>query len=100
MLASPGSRTATFLMTDIEGSTRLWEEQPSAMAVALAARDAILRAVVERSEGTVFKTTGDGMLAAFSEPRAAVDACVAGQRSLADHDWPTTSPLRVRMAIH
>ena len=70
------------------------------MAVALAAHDAILRDAVEQARGTVVKTTGDGMLAAFDGPRAAVDACVAGQRAILDHAWPTAAPLRVRMAIH
>ncbi len=94
------SRTATFLMTDIAGSTRLWEEQPEAMAVALAAHDALLRAVVEQANGTVVKTTGDGMLAAFGGAREAVEAALAGQHALIEHDWPTTGPLRARMAIH
>ncbi len=70
------------------------------MAVALAAHDAILRDAVEHARGTVVKTTGDGMLAAFDGPRAAVEASVAGQRALREHDWPTTPPLSVRMAIH
>jgi predicted ATPase/class 3 adenylate cyclase len=100
MPASPEARTATFLMTDIAGSTRLWEEQRAAMGIALAAHDSILREAVEHVRGTVVKTTGDGMLAAFDAPRAAVEACVAGQRALLDHDWPTTAPLSVRMAIH
>ena len=100
MASSPESRTSTFLMTDIAGSTRLWEEQPAAMAVALAAHDAILRQAVEHARGSVVKTTGDGMLAAFDGPLAAVEACVAGQRALLDHDWPTTAPLSIRMALH
>jgi predicted ATPase/class 3 adenylate cyclase len=100
MPSFPESRTSTFLMTDIAGSTRLWEEQPAAMAVALAAHDAILREAVEHARGTIVKTTGDGMLAAFDVPRAAVDACLAGQRAMLDHDWPTEAPLSVRMALH
>jgi len=87
-------------MTDIAGSTRLWEEQRDAMVHALAAHDALLRTAVEEAGGTVFKTTGDGLLAAFERPGAALRAAVAGQRALQDHAWPTTAPLRVRMAIH
>ena len=94
------TRTATFLMTDIAGSTRLWEEQREAMVVALAAHDAMLRDAVEGAGGTVFKTTGDGLLAAFERPGAAVRAAVAGQRALQAHPWPTSTPLLVRMAIH
>jgi class 3 adenylate cyclase len=90
LVSQPGeSRTATFLMTDIAGSTRVWEEQRAAMVLALAAHDALLRSAVEEAGGTVFKTTGDGLLAAFERPGAAVRAALAGQRFLQDHAWPT-----------
>jgi len=68
------ARTTTFLLTDIEGSTRLWEERREAMAVALEVHDSMLRAVVERAGGIVVKTTGDGLLAAFDRPESAVGA--------------------------
>jgi class 3 adenylate cyclase len=96
----PAARTATFLMTDIEGSTRLWETQRAAMAVALEAHDALLRAAVEGAGGIVVKTTGDGLLAAFDRPEAALAAALEAQRGLEGHTWPETGPLRVRMAIH
>jgi predicted ATPase/class 3 adenylate cyclase len=98
-MSSP-ARTATFLMTDIEGSTRLWEAQRAAMALALEAHDALLRAAVEEAGGTVVKTTGDGLLAAFDRPEAALTAALDGQHRLERHEWPATGPLRVRMAIH
>ena len=100
MTTSPAARTATFLLTDIEGSTRLWEEQRAAMNVALEAHDVLLRAAVEQAGGTVVKTTGDGVLAAFDRPEAGLIAAVEAQRALEGHAWPTTGPLRVRMAIH
>jgi len=56
----------TFLFTDIEGSTRLWEEQPEAMRTALARHDALVRIAVEAHGGTVVKTTGDGAHAVFA----------------------------------
>ena len=65
-MTQPTARTATFLLTDIEGSTRLWEEYREAMAAALKADDALLRAAVEQAGGTVVQTTGDGLLAGFS----------------------------------
>ena len=68
--------------------------------VALEAHDALLRAAVERAGGTVVKTTGDGILAAFDRPEAALAAAIEGQLALERHAWPTTGPLRVRMAIH
>jgi len=94
------ARTATFLMTDIEGSTRLWEAQRAAMAEALEIHDALLRAAVEQAGGTVVKTTGDGLLAAFDRPEAGLTAAIEGQLALEDQRWPATGRLRVRMAIH
>ncbi len=91
---------STFLFTDIEGSTRLWEERAGAMAGALAQHDRLLRAAIEDARGTLIKTTGDGMLAVFGDPCAAVDAALAGQRALRDATWGETGPLRVRMALH
>ena len=99
MSSSPGSRTSTFLMTDIEGSTRLWEEQPVAMAVALAAttRSSATPSQARRHGG---QDHGDGLLAVFDEPAAAVRAALAGQRALLRRAWADPSPLRVRMALH
>ena len=100
MVTTPTALTATFLLTDIEGSTRLWEEHREAMAVALEAHDSILRNSVEDAGGRVVKTTGDGLLAAFDQAESAVAAACDGQRALDDHRWPATGPLLVRMAIH
>ncbi len=74
--------TVTFLITDIEGSTSLWEREPQAMRSALAAHDATLRRAVSDAGGVVFKHTGDGLLAAFATPESAVAAAVAGQRGV------------------
>ena len=68
-MAAPPSGTVTFLFTDIEGSTRLWEEHPEAMHEALARHDAIVRDAVEQHDGYVVKTTGDGIHAAFAARR-------------------------------
>jgi predicted ATPase len=72
----------TFLFTDVEGSTRRWEADAEAMRVALAAHDEVLRAAIEAHGGFMFKHTGDGVCAAFSSPRSAVDAALAAQRGL------------------
>jgi predicted ATPase/class 3 adenylate cyclase len=77
------SGTVTFLLTDIEGSTGRWESAPDAMRAALAAHDATLREVIGAAGGHLFKHTGDGVVAAFTSPRAAVDAAIAAQRRLA-----------------
>ncbi len=76
------SGVVTFLFTDIEGSTRRWEADPDGMRVALAAHDEVLREAVQAHGGWLFKHTGDGVCAAFSSPRAAVDAAIAAQRAL------------------
>lgn len=76
------SGTTTFLMTDIEGSTRRWEENPDAMRAALARHDIALKGAIEGNGGWLFKHTGDGVLAAFHTPRAAIAAAVAAQRAL------------------
>lgn len=72
----------TFLFTDIEGSTRRWDSDAEAMRSALATHDDLMQRTVEAHEGLLFKHTGDGVCAAFSSPRAAVDAAVAAQRAL------------------
>jgi predicted ATPase/class 3 adenylate cyclase len=81
---SPGapSGVVTFLFTDVEGSTRRWEADPDAMRAALAAHDDLLGEIVATHRGLLFKHTGDGVCAAFSSPKAAVDAAVAAQRGL------------------
>jgi predicted ATPase len=72
----------TFLFTDIEGSTRRWEKDADGMRGALAVHDEVLRSAIEAHGGFLFKHTGDGVCAAFSSPRSAVDAAVAGQLKL------------------
>jgi predicted ATPase/class 3 adenylate cyclase len=90
----------TFLFTDIEGSTRLWEEHGDAMAAALARHDEILDKAVAQAGGSVLKTTGDGLIAVFDTVGGSLIAAVDGQQSLDREPWGPTGPLRVRMGIH
>jgi predicted ATPase/class 3 adenylate cyclase len=90
----------TFLFTDVEGSTRLWEADPRAMSVALARHDALLSAAIAEAGGTVFKTAGDAFCAVFPHPAAAVAGAIAAQRALAIDAETPLAPLKVRMAIH
>jgi predicted ATPase/class 3 adenylate cyclase len=76
------SGVVTFLFTDVEGSTRRWEADADGMRAALAAHDQVLRQAIETHGGLLFKHTGDGVCAAFSSPKSAVDAAVAAQREL------------------
>jgi class 3 adenylate cyclase len=92
--------TVTFLFTDIEGSTRLWEQHPQTMQDAILRHDRILRRAVEAHGGVIFKTVGDAICAAFANAGDALRAALAGQRSLQKETWGSTGPLRVRMALH
>ena len=92
----------TFLLTDIEGSTRLWEREPEAMAKALVRHDAIVTACVRRQNGSVVKSKGEGdsVFAVFHHARDAVNAALIVQIALGMEQWPTSKPISVRMAIH
>jgi class 3 adenylate cyclase len=82
MTAPAPSGVVTFLFTDVEGSTRRWEADADAMRAALVAHDEVLRSAIEIHGGFLFKHTGDGVCAAFSSPKAAVDTAVDAQRAL------------------
>src|SRR6187402_2924814 len=99
MMAELPSGTVTFLFTDIEGSTALWEGQPEAMRVALARHDALIRAAIREHGGHVVKTTGDGFHAAFSRATDAGMAALEAQRRLQAESWGEVGPLRVRIAL-
>ncbi len=94
------SGTVTFLFTDIERSTHMWEAHPDVMEAALARHDAILRDAIEVRGGFVFATGGDGVAAVFSRAGDAIAAAVEAQRSLLAEDWPEPLEVRVRMAVH
>jgi class 3 adenylate cyclase len=89
-----GASTVTFLFTDIEGSTGLWETHPDEMARSLARHDAILRSAVESNGGQVVKTTRDGLFAAFGSAQSAIAGAVAGQGALGQASWESIGPLR------
>jgi DNA-binding XRE family transcriptional regulator len=94
------SGTVTFLFTDIEGSTTLWEQHPQAMAAALARHDAILRRAIQAYQGVVVKSTGDGIHAVFVRVPDAIAAALTAQRALQAEPWGLLAPLRVRLALH
>jgi predicted ATPase/class 3 adenylate cyclase len=97
----PTGPAVTFLFTDIEGSTRLERSVGSgAWAVVVARHDELLHQAVESHGGTVVKTEGDAVFAAFDRPIEAASAAVSAQRALADESWPDGVELRVRMGMH
>jgi len=92
--------TVTFLFTDIQGSTKMWEAQPDLMRVTLARHDSLMRAAIEGNQGYVFKTIGDAFCAAFATAPQAVAATLSAQLALHAEPWPAETPIRVRMALH
>src|SRR5438128_315471 len=96
------SGIVTFLFTDIEGSTRLWEQHPEAMRLALARHHALLATGISQHRGTVVKSQGEGdsLFAVFPRAAAAVAAGCALQFALLSEPWPVAAPIRVRMALH
>ncbi|RPI82598.1 MAG: hypothetical protein EHM41_17975, partial [Chloroflexi bacterium] len=92
--------TVTFLFTDIQGSTPLWERNPRGMQDALAQHNTHLYEAIKANGGTVYKMIGDAFQAAFDNPVRAVEAALEAQRKLHAGPWGDTGPLRVRMGIH
>jgi predicted ATPase/class 3 adenylate cyclase len=92
--------TVTFLFTDIENSTALWDEHPVEMRTALERHDRILQGVMAAQSGFVFSHGGDGVAVAFHRAAEAVAAAVEVQRALLDESWPSGVELRVRMGLH
>lgn len=90
----------TFLFTDIEGSTRLWEQDPDRMQAALAVHDELMTRSIRGHKGWVFKTGGDSFCVSFDSPQQALAAALESQRALSRTDWDTSSPIKVRMGVH
>ena len=100
MAGHPPSGTVTFLLTDLEGSTRMWEQDPDAMKTAMVRHDELLEKTVAAHRGFVFSRMGDGMAAAFATARDAIAAASDFQQALAAEPWGTARPLRARVGLH
>ena len=94
--------TVTFLFTDVEGSTRLWEQAPEAMRLALARHDALAADVIAHHDGVLVRPRGEGdsLFAVFARATDAVAAACSLQIALSQEPWPSETPLVVRMALH
>lgn len=91
----------TFLFTDLENSTPLWEQFPDEMQQASARHDVLMRAIIEQHGGRVVKTTGDGFHAVFEAPSMGVAAALVGQHAITAEPWPaSTGALKIRMGLH
>jgi class 3 adenylate cyclase/tRNA A-37 threonylcarbamoyl transferase component Bud32 len=99
-VASPPTGTVTFLLTDIQGSTRLWERDAQRMQSALARHDEILKNVIVAHDGYVFKMVGDACCAAFSSAPKALEAALWAQRAISREPWDEECTIRVRMALN
>ena len=97
---TPPSGTVTFLFTDVEGSTGLWQLSPAPMRGAMARHDELVRTAIAGAGGTVFSTGGDSFAAAFGRADDAIAAAVAMQTALQAEDWPDGVELRVRIGVH
>jgi predicted ATPase/class 3 adenylate cyclase len=100
MDATTNTTRRTFLFTDIESSTRLWDHFPEEMLTALDQHDRLLADVVGRHRGTIIRHTGDGIIGVFLSGGDAVEAAGTAQRQLGETDWGAVDPLRVRMGVH
>jgi class 3 adenylate cyclase len=96
------TRTVTFLLTDIEGSTAAWEADSDAMAVALARHDELVEQVVTSRGGRLIKTRGEGdaTFSVFERPSAAAAAAIELQDAIIHEPWTLREPLRIRVALH
>jgi class 3 adenylate cyclase len=94
------SGTVTFLFTDVEGSTRLWESAPSSMGMAIARHDELVRSAMEANGGYVFSTGGDGFAVAFARAGDAIAAAVGAQLALVAEPWPADVAIGTRMGLH
>ena len=94
--------TVTFLFTDMEGSTRLWEAAPNEMRAALQRHDEILTRKIEAFRGAIIleRGEGDSVFSVFARASDAVAAACEIQREMREEAWPRQVPMRVRMAIH
>src|SRR5688572_24599765 len=90
--------TVTFLFTDIEGSTQLWEKHPEAMKAVLAKHDAILGESIESNHGHIIKTTGDGVHAVFTTAFDAINAAIHAQQNL--QFQISNLQMKIRMGLH
>jgi predicted ATPase/class 3 adenylate cyclase len=92
----------TFVLTDIESSTPLWDDHPDHMPNALALQERIIEKVVEANGGHWLKSRGEGdsTLSVFARATDAFTAAVELQRQLERQVWPGDITLRTRIALH
>jgi predicted ATPase/class 3 adenylate cyclase len=94
------SGIVTFLFSDIEGSTRLFQRLGERYPPVLEEHNALLRAAFTAHGGVEVRTIGDAFFVAFDNAVSALGACADAQLALASHPWPAGNSIRVRMGLH
>jgi predicted ATPase/DNA-binding CsgD family transcriptional regulator len=95
--------TVTFVLTDVEGSTRLWSSEDAELVRRAIGRHYVIVAEAVARHGGVRpqeQGEGDSIVAAFARPSDALAAVLDAQLALQAEPWPTAEPVRVRMAVH
>jgi class 3 adenylate cyclase len=92
--------SVAFLMTDIEGSTRLLQELGDEYASVLRDVRGLVRAAVRRCGGHKVDATGDEFLSVFERAAPALAAAIDLQRAMGSRSWPGDRGVRVRAGIH
>jgi len=100
MISDLPNGTVCFLFTDIEDSTKLWQERPEEMAQAHALHDQILRETIETNRGYVFQIVGDSFGVAFANAQEALLAALTAQRELQNRQKDSPLKLKARMGLH
>src|SRR5262245_9582417 len=102
MMPDQPSGTLTFVFTDIEGSTRLWEQFPQPMHQARLRQIQLIASFVQAHHGTLLREHGEGdsTFSVFPHAHDALQATLAFQIALWQEAWPPDTPLRVRCALH
>jgi predicted ATPase len=87
-------------MTDVVGSTALWESYEPVMPAVLERHDEIVHGAVAAVGGRVFKHTGDGMIAVFDDAEPAIAAAQDACAGLAAESWVIPGEVRIRSSLH
>ncbi len=98
----PPSGIVSFLLTDVEGSTRSWDRAPRSMASALTRHDELIREIMDEHDGVLLKSRGEGdsTFSVFQRATDAVAAAFEVQQRFATEPWPEETPVQIRVAVH
>jgi DNA-binding NarL/FixJ family response regulator/class 3 adenylate cyclase len=99
-MSSLPTGTVTFFLADVEGSTRLQEDQRVDYPAVIGAVRRIIRDAVSANGGQVVDAVGDELLAVFTEPAPALETAIQVQHGCRDHEWPEFGRARVRIGLH